>query len=125
VRIARTIDNSLLEYKDLFRLRPTMPVPGNLDPKTVAKGFERENAAYKGLDWEVEDLVSPDFTELFRLDHPAAVREKKAVQGKIHWEFTRDGKAEFFRFVKRHAALDDLAQAVAALKGLRAYLNLK
>lgn len=43
VRQARDIDGSLLEYKDLFRLWPVMPLPRNLDPGSVQKTFENEN----------------------------------------------------------------------------------
>ena len=40
VRAAQDIDTSLLEYKDVFRLHPVMPMTGNLDPKSLKATFE-------------------------------------------------------------------------------------
>ena len=67
VRTARAFDTSILEYKDVFRLWPVMPLPDNLDPGTVEKAFERANARYKGLEWEIEDLLPQEFFDAFCL----------------------------------------------------------
>lgn len=104
VRAAREFDTSILEYKDVFRLWPVMPLPSNLDPGTMQKTFERENACYKGLDWELEDLLPQEFMDAFLSDYPGAVARTTSIEGKVHRDLTRDGKARLHRFVKQHAA---------------------
>jgi hypothetical protein len=125
ISTARNIDTSLLEYKDVFRLCPVMPLPGNLDPGTVRKIFERENEAFKGLDWEAEDLVSPDFFNAFVADYPGALKRRMSVGGKDHHELTPDGKARLHQFIRENAMREDLAAAIETLKALRHYLGLK
>jgi hypothetical protein len=125
VGAARNIDTSILEYKDVFRLSPIMPLPGNLDPTAVRKAFERENESFKGLDWEAEDLISHDFYEAFLAENPGALIRAAPMNGKIHRELTRDGKARLHQFVRHNAMLDDLTAVIELLKALRYYLGLK
>ena len=61
VKAARSLDTSIIEFKDVFRIHPVMPTTGNLDPKTLQKAFERDNNNYKGLYWELEDLLPDHF----------------------------------------------------------------
>ena len=124
VNLAREIDNSILEYKDVFRLWPVMPLPGNLDPGTVKKTFERENDKYRGLEWELEDLVAPDFFDAFISDNPMAVARTTSTAGMVHRDLTPDGKARFHRFVKQHAVHADLCKVIDTLKAIRCYFNL-
>lgn len=123
VKLARDIDSSILEYKDVFRLWPMMPLPGNLDPGTVQKTFERENASYKGLEWELEDLLPQGFTEAFISDNPTAVSHSASMAGKVHRDLTRDGKARLHRFIKQNAVCADLNSVIDVLKAIRFYLN--
>lgn len=124
IATARDLDSSILEYKDVFRLMPVMPEPGNLDPGTVAAAFTRSNEAYKGLDWELEDLISADLINAFADEHYGAIKERNIIADKTHHEFTRDGKAQLHRFVKRHGMRDDLLKVVELIHALRCYLNL-
>ncbi|WP_454872964.1 hypothetical protein [Paraburkholderia xenovorans] len=124
VKLARTIDNSILEYKDVFRLWPEMPRPGNLDPASVQRAFEAQNASYKGLEWELEDLLSQTFLDDFISEYPNAVIGVLTMGGKVHRDFTRDGKAQLHRFIKLHAIYDDLKDVVETLKAIRTYLGL-
>lgn len=121
---ARNLDASILEFKDVFRLHPVMPTTGNLDPKTLQKAFERENGAYKGLDWELEDLVSESFIEAFLAEYPAAIVRTTPIGGKIHRDLTRDGKARLHQFIKKHAMRDDLLDVIELVKALRFYMAL-
>lgn len=123
IKGARDIDTSILEYKDLFRLFPVMPTTGNLDPGTLQKSFERLNADYKGIDWELEDLM-PEFVEAFIPDCPGAVVNTTAMNGKIHRDLTRDGKARLHQFVRDHAERDDLEAIIDVLRAIRFYLGL-
>lgn len=125
VKSARIVDNSILEYKDVFRLWPQMPLPGNLDPGTVQRAFERENAAYGNLDWELEDLLPADFIDAFAAENPKAIARTTSISGKVHRDLTPDGKARLHHFVKQHAVRDDLAPVIGVLKALRFYLGLK
>lgn len=124
VKLARTIDNSILEYKDVYRLWPVMPSPGNLDPGSVQRAFERENAGYKGLDWEMEDLLPTAFVDAFVAEHPLAVARTSDNNGKVHRDFTTDGKARFHRFIKLNALHADIEGIIECLKAIRHCLGL-
>jgi hypothetical protein len=124
VKAIRDFDNSILEYKDVFRLWPVMPLSNNLDPGSMQKTFERENACYKGMEWELEDLLTQGFVDVFQAECPGAIMRTASVADKLHRELTADGKARFHRFVKHHAIRSDLTRIVDALKALRLYLGL-
>jgi hypothetical protein len=124
VKLARTIDNSILEYKDVYRLRPVMPFPGNLDPGSVQRDFERENDPYKGLDWEVEDMLPKSFVDVFEAEHPQAVTRRSETNGVVHRDFTADGKAQFHRFVKLNAVRADLKGIIESVMAIRHCLGL-
>jgi len=124
VHLASYVDNSILEYKDVFRLRPIMPSTGNLDPQTLKKTFERQNAEYTGLDWELEDLLPEDFIDAFVSDLPGAVLRTSCIGGKVHRDFARDGKSRLHRFIKQYAIRKDIMAVIDVLKALRFYLGL-
>ena len=94
VGAARDLDSSIIEYKDVFRLRPVMPLPGNLDPVSVGRAFDQQNATYKGLDWELEDFLPPEFLDAFVAEHPTAISHTKTLSQKIHRDLTRDRSEE-------------------------------
>jgi hypothetical protein len=125
IKAIRDLDNSILEFKDVFRLWPVMPLPNNLDPPTMQKTFERENACYKGLEWEMEDVLAPDFIESFEMECPGAVARRGSIEGKVHRDLTCDGKARLHRFVKLNALRRDLAGVIHILKAIRFYFGLK
>lgn len=124
VKAARDLDTSLLEYKDLFRLHPSMPRPGNLDPRALERAFSDANHTYKGLDWEVEDLLGPSLLEAFVAADPLAIVKTKSAGDKMHREYTRDGKARMLRFTKRYAVVEDLADVSDTLRAFRFYMGL-
>ncbi len=124
VSAARNLDSSIVEYKDVFRIQPVMPSTGNLDPKTLQKTFERHNADFKGLDWELEDLLPEQFFAVFIADRPNAVAKATAIGGKIHRDLTRDGKAQLHHFVKLHAIREDVSAVIEVLRTIRFYLGL-
>lgn len=124
VKFANDLDSSILEYKDMFRLWPVMPLPGNLVPTTMQKTFERENADYKGLEWELEDLIDEAFIEIFLLENDNILKNSKLVNDKTHRDFTPDGKAKFHNYIKKNAKWDDLAGVIQVLKAMRYYSGL-
>lgn len=123
VTFAQKIDTSILEYKDVYRLWPIMPLPGNMDPGAVQRAFDQANATYKGLEWEMEDLLPQSFIEAFISDNPMAVSHTSIIEGKVHRDLTRDGKARFHRFIKQNAVHADLSSVIDVLKAIRFYLN--
>lgn len=126
VSYARDSDTSVLEYKDVFRLHPIMPAGGNLDPKALQTTFERENGPHKGKDWELEDVLATNFVETFVNEHPdALVRAVPIGEGRVHRDFTKDGKALLHRFARENAMRQDLVGVVEVLKALRFYCGLK
>lgn len=125
VKSARELDSSILEFKDLLRLWPVMPLCTNLDPIGMQRIFERENGDYKGLDWELEDMLPEGFIDAFQAEYPGAVVRTITVRGKVHREFTSDGKARLHRFVKEHAMRSDLSGVIEVLKAIRLYLGFK
>ena len=92
ISTARSLDTSVREYRDLFRIRPAMPTRGNLDPATLSRTFERLNEQYNRIDWEIEDLLPVDLVESLIDEHPSSLIRRDDVAGKVHWELTRDGK---------------------------------
>jgi len=124
VKAARDFDGTILEYKDVFRLWPVMPTFGNLDPGSLQRTFEKENELYKGLDWELEDLLPAEFVSAFLYDQPEAVSYTNSIAGKVHRDLTRDGKAHFHRFIKLHALRADIDSMIEVLKAIRFYFNL-
>jgi hypothetical protein len=123
ITLARHIDSSIMEFKDLFLLKPVMPIPGNLDPGHVRHTFERENADYKGLDWELEDLLPEGFVNAFLSEFPDAVRRSSLINGKMHRDYTSDGKARLHWYVKQNAIQADMSEVIDVLKALRNYMG--
>jgi hypothetical protein len=124
VKEAKKIDTSVLEFRDVFRLWPTMPFKGSLDVRTLKRTFEKHNSDYPGLDWEIEDLLPNNFISAFLSDFPDAVSKNKKVHDKVHRDFTRDGKSRLHKFIKENAILDDLKEIIHLMRALRFYLGL-
>ncbi|MBI9147988.1 hypothetical protein JEV41_06550 [Pseudomonas aeruginosa] len=114
----------LLEYRDVFRLMPIMPLPGNLDQKTVEAAFKKNNESYRGMDWEIEDLISEELALAFIEEFGEAVKTNIAKADKTHREFTKDGKAKFHRYIKENAIRQDLEEVLKLISALRYYFNL-
>ena len=121
---ARMVDASIVEYRDVFRLRPVMPKAGSLDVATLQRGFDSQNAAYRGLSWELEDLLGEQLLKLFFEENPTALVRENCVEGAMHRELTRDGKSKLVRFCKEYADLPSLQGVIDVIHSLRHYLNL-
>lgn len=121
----RKTDTSILEYKDVFRLRPVMPLSPNRDPGALHKSFEAENDGYRGLDWELEDLLPETLTKCFLDEFPTAIIRSSSVYDKVHRDWTPDGKARLHRFVKQYAIHADLIAVIGVLRALWHYLGIR
>jgi hypothetical protein len=118
------IDASILENRDVFLIKPVLPLSLMLDPGAVGRDITRSNSAFNGLKWEIEDAFSRDFVDAFLDSNPSALIRKQEVGGMRHCELTDDGKAKFHRFVKDSATYEDLEGVRGVLLAMRRYLNL-
>lgn len=124
LKMACEIDRRVIRYQDLFLLHPLMP-PANGDAGPVVEQRAQSlNASCWDLDWEIEDLVSEDLHKEFRACYPNAITNEVSRSGRTHRDFTRDGKAEFKRFVLREATVDDMVDLVRLVCALRDYVGL-
>ncbi len=121
---ARDVDIAIVEYRDVFRLRPIMPKTGNLDPTALKRTSETQNLPFKTLDWELEDLINPQFMARFLAAHSTALIRANTVSGRIHRELTRDGKSQLVRYCIQHADLESVSALIEVAHALRHYLNL-
>ena len=120
----RTVDASALEYRDIFRLRPEMVCNGRTDPPMLARRFEQLNSGYGQMRWELEDLLSISFVEIFLEEQPSALVRRKEMVGRVHWELTHDGKHRLHKFIDEYANLSDLKGVVNVIRSLRFCLGL-
>ncbi len=118
-------DPRLRRYGDVFLLHPIMPLASGADSDEVRKRFEAQNAAYRSLDWEVEDLLSDRLYKAFEKEHSAAITRVSTVAGLTHRDFTGEGKRELHNFVRNHATLDDVIEVVKLIRALRDYARLR
>lgn len=125
VRAARELDRSIIEFKDVFRLRPEMPMISNADPTILEKRFREANEPYKNIEWEIEDLLSVQLLSAFLGEYPNALSRESRAGATVHRDFTRDGKARLHRFAKDHAIRQDLLKVIEVLKAFRRYFALK
>jgi hypothetical protein len=124
VQLAKKL-HGMLEYKDIFRIRPEMPKPNNLSPDHVERQFEDKNAAHKQLDWEIEDFIPDPIVTAFLRDQPTALICQSNVNDRVHREYTQDGKHQLHRFAREHAIENDLAPIAELIRCLRHYMNVK
>ena len=117
VKRTHEFDTSIVEFRDMFRLWPVLPLPVDLDPTSLQKRVESENVAFKGLDWELEDLLPTSLVDAFVDEHPAAVVQSTTVSGKIHRDFDRDGKARLHRFCERECHVSGSHRSCGDIEG--------
>lgn len=118
------IDRGASEYRDIVRLRPSMPRIAGASPDRIREEIEFANAEWWGLDWEIEDFLSDRLTSRFCAEFPHTIREEVSMGGRTHLELTREGKREFHRFIHREATLNDLDGIVDVVQSLRAIVGL-
>lgn len=124
VRSTPQFDIRLTEFKEMFLLRPMMPLTNNCDPNAIRSLVENANALYRNLDWELEDLFPLGFLNAFDAEYVSAVKRTTVVGDKTHRDLTSDGKAQFHRFVKQNALLSDLEGLVETMRAMRSYVGL-
>ena len=121
---ACNFDRRLIRCRDLFLICPVMPLALGADDSVLRRRFEVDNFNFRGLDWEIEDLLSERLLSAFEAAHPAAVQGDRECGGRKHREFTRDGKRVLHSFVSAKATLEDLMEVVKLIRALRDYHHL-
>lgn len=121
IESACNFDRRLRRYSDLFLLHPVMPLASGADHGELHRRYEAKNAKYKGLDWEIEDLVSERLLLAFEDTDPKAIEDVQECGGRIHREFSREGKFRFHHFMNQNAKLDDLIEVIKVIRALRDY----
>ena len=118
-------DATIKRFSEVFLLHPTMSLKTGADHRALQQRFERDNGKYKGLDWEIEDLINPVLLDLFEEDYPTAVRSRSNSADLIHRNFTEQGKRDLVKFVLAHSNLNDLLQVIRLIRALRDYGHLR
>jgi hypothetical protein len=121
---ASEFDRRLRQCGDLFLLHPIMPLANGADHATLRRRFEVDNAAFKGLDWEIEDLLSDQLFSKFEDIQPTATLHETVYGGRKHRELTREGKFKLHEFAKNFARLEDVMEVVKLIRALRDYHRL-
>ena len=125
IKKACALDASILEYRNMFRLRPTiMPCGGSIDPKSIKKITDSVNVDYERLDWELEDLLLESFVKSFLKKHPTACEREIAWGDKVHRKYTREGKVCLHRYIHKKAKHEDLRSVVEVIRWLRFCLHM-
>lgn len=112
------------EYRDVFLLFRKMPRTSH-DPVQLGNATTKENAPWKRLDCEIEDLLGADLLQRFVKQATRPLRrDPMFLESAHHYEFHEGVKPDLFRFVKERANLDDVRAVAEVLKSLRFYLGL-
>jgi hypothetical protein len=119
------LSRHIVGYRDLFLLHPVMPLANGATAATVKQRAIDLNRDYLQLDWEIEDLVSPEIYRVFEADHSHEIRRSKTIAGKTHRDLTWAGKVKLRQCVKDYAELADLHEFIVLIRALRNYLRLR
>lgn len=112
-------------YKDLFLLHPVMPLVNGANAATVKERARDLNKAFPNLNWEIEDLISPEIYRIFEDDHGHEVHRTQNIGGKTHRDLSWTGKVKLQKCVRDYAELEHLSEVIALICALRNYLHLR
>lgn len=121
VEAACNFDRRLVRYLDLFLLHPIMPLAEGKGHSELRRRFETLNSPYRGLDWEIEDLISERLLRAFSNANPSDLIGVEPRGSFKHWEFKREGKAKLHKFVQTNAKLEDVLEVVRLIRALHDY----
>jgi hypothetical protein len=114
----------LREYEDVIVLRHRLPRVTQ-DPYELKKRIEDANAAWVGLDCEIEDFIGEPILRAFAADFPGScVGTPDIRDGAYHFNWHGLSKPPLAAYVRDYAELHDLSSLVEALKFLRFLLRL-
>jgi hypothetical protein len=123
----RAINSNIIEFRDIFRLYPTMPRVTNCHHQHIQQVLDRENSSCKGLDWEMEDYLSKRIWQIFIenecANDPSLCRP--VIRGdKTHRNLTDIQKGHLHRLIHNSAQYEDVENIVGILRSLRQYLKI-
>lgn len=119
------MDFRVKHYQDVFLLHPVMPVSnGTLGPK-LQRRAEEQNRSCMGLDWEIEDYLPEYLIRGFCNANPGALFREQKMAGRVHREFTKEGKGRLQVYVAEEALVEDMIEVIRLICALRDYLGLE
>lgn len=119
------MDFRVKAYRDVFLLHPTMPVSDGILGVSLQRRAEAQNGSCKGLDWEIEDFLADDLMQGFRSAYPGMITREQEMAGRVHREFTREGKRQLRTYVRDEASVGDMIEVIYLICALRDYLGLE
>lgn len=125
IRDVLRMDRSATEFHDIIALPPVPPVFSELNPVGRQRECDLANLPYRGLDWEIEDALSPRLLRIFDQKHPGMVTRRDKRSGKTHHEITRAGKSKLHQLVHRETTLDDLVGVIQIVDMIRSLLGVR
>lgn len=124
-RMLCEMDFRVKHYRDVFLLHPIMPVSNGVLGRELQRRAEAQNSSCEGLDWEIEDFLSEDLIREFCDVHPRALIQKQKMAGRVHHEFSRDGKGQLQAYAAKEALVEDMIEVIHLICALREYLGLE
>lgn len=115
----------IVGYRDLFLLHPVMPLANGSTPGGLKQQAADLNKDYSQLNWEIEDLVSPEIFRVFEADHPHEISAPKTVAGRTHRNLTWAGKFKLRQYVRDYADITHVQEFIMLIRALRSYLRLR
>ena len=91
-RMLCDMDPRVKLYRDVFLLHPVMPASNGVLGPELQRRAEAQNGSCAGLDWEIEDYLPEDLIQGFCNAHPGALIREQQMAGRVHREFSREGK---------------------------------
>lgn len=125
MKTSMDLDAGIIEFRDVLCLFPVMNAALG-DASAIGRSINRDNPGFKGIDWEIEDMLAVHFVEAFLEEYPSALKSKTiSPGGHTHRELTKDGKAQLLRYTRQMAMREDLSNVITALRGLRCYVGMR
>jgi len=120
---ACSFDSGIVEFRDVFRLWPEMPIAGINDPVVVKNKYSLANGRLPDLNWELEDFLPADMFADFGREYPRQIRAQKMIGPYTHYELSKDGKENFRRHVLDNAMHSDVRRLIDVIRALRFSMN--
>ncbi|QNP78605.1 hypothetical protein [Agrobacterium tumefaciens] len=124
-RMLCEMDFRVKHYRDVFLLHPVMPASNGVLGVELQRLTEAKNRSCATLDWEIEDFLSEDLVRGFSHANPGALIREQKVSGRVHREFTKEGKRRLQMHVAEEALVGDMIEVIRLICTLRDYLGLE
>ena len=125
VRMLCEMDFRVKLYRDVFLLHPVMPASNGILGLDLQHRIEAQNRSCAGLDWEIEDFLPNHLVRSFCKSNPSALELERRLAGRVHRDFSKNGKRQLQDYVKREAVVEDMLEVVRLICALRDYLGLE